>query len=63
MVGHLAGFAEMGATLGVFNNSVGKGGLGMADSLTTSNVLYFPHIEFPDSTWLKCALCVWESVY
>ena len=35
----------------------------MVDTLTTSNVLYFPHIEFPDSTWLKCALCVWESVY
>jgi hypothetical protein len=32
-------------------------------TLTTSNVLYYPHIEFPDSTWLKGALCVWENVF
>jgi hypothetical protein len=33
------------------------------NSLTTSNILYYPHIEFPDSTWLKGALCVWENVF
>jgi hypothetical protein len=29
----------------------------------TAGVLYYPHIEFYDSTWLKAALCIWERVY
>ena len=32
-------------------------------SLLRSEVLCFPHIEFPDATWLKGALCVWERVH
>lgn|ERR1035437_2840 len=31
-------------------------------SLLKSQVLCFPHIEFPDATWLKGALCLWERV-
>src|SRR5260370_5735208 len=34
-----------------------------ADQQTSSNILYFPHIEISDSAWLKSALCVWDSVY
>src|ERR1700733_197092 len=30
---------------------------------SSENVLYFPHIEVRDTTLLKTALCVWESVY
>ena len=26
-------------------------------------VLCFPHIEFPDTTWLKAALCLWDRVH
>jgi hypothetical protein len=33
------------------------------DALTSPNVLYFPHIEILDSSWLKSALCVWDTVY
>ena len=30
---------------------------------TLENVLYFPHIEIRDATFLKSALCIWEAVY
>jgi len=32
-------------------------------SLLQSQVLCFPHIEFPDTTWLKGALCLWDRVH
>jgi hypothetical protein len=36
----------------------------MADGQpTNANVLYFPHIEISDSSWLKSALCIWDAVY
>jgi hypothetical protein len=27
------------------------------------HILYYPTIEFQSDTWLKCALCLWESIY
>jgi hypothetical protein len=27
-----------------------------------NSVLYYPTIEFQDETWLKCALCIWDTV-
>jgi hypothetical protein len=32
-------------------------------SILKSEVLCFPHIEFPDAVWLKGALCVWDRVH
>ena len=29
----------------------------------SSNILYYPTIEFTDETWLKSSLCVWDKIY
>jgi len=29
----------------------------------SNRVLYYPHIEFIDDTWLKCAILLWDKVY
>lgn len=33
------------------------------DSLLSENILYYPSIEFPNVSWVKCALCIWEKIY
>lgn len=29
----------------------------------SSNILYYPNIEFSDETWVKSTLCIWEKIY
>jgi hypothetical protein len=31
--------------------------------ILSSNVLYYPNIEFFDETWVKSTLCIWEKIY
>jgi len=33
------------------------------NKILSSNVLYYPNIEFFDETWVKSTLCIWEKIY